>query len=104
MDLISQLEYPVPLLFGELVTVASPTLAGFVDVWGPRQGLLSLIHLLGLLLEVRIRWAGAGLFCLAPVQVSIVQTGGFILLYTHPDLSLLGALFLENQNKEIMIH
>lgn len=36
---------------------------------------------------------GNGLFCLTPVQVSVVQAGGFIWPHTHPDLSLLGALF-----------
>lgn len=58
---------------------------------GHKGSLLSLAHPLGLLLEVRIRWVGTGLFPLAPMQVSIVQTGGFILC-THLDLSLLGAL------------
>lgn len=58
---------------------------------GHKGSLLSLAHPLGLLLEVRIRWVGTGLFPLAPMQVSIVQMGGFILC-THLDLSLLGAL------------
>lgn len=58
---------------------------------GHKGSLLSLAHSLVLLLEVRIRWVGTGLFPLALVQVSIVQTGGFILC-THLDLSLLGAL------------
>lgn len=44
---------------------------------------------------------GSGLFCLTPAQVCIVQVGGFILLYTHPDLSLLGALFLETKIKRL---
>lgn len=77
LHVISQQEYQV-LLSVELAIVASPTLAG--------------IHPLWLLLEVRIRRTGASLFCLASEQVSIVQTGGFILLHTHPDLFLLGAL------------
>lgn len=91
LHVISQQEYQV-LLSVELAIVASPTLAGFVDIQGTRQALLSHIHPLWLLLEVRIRRTGASLFCLASEQVSIVQTGGFILLHTHPDLFLLGAL------------
>lgn len=65
---------------------------------GHKGSRLSLAHPLTLLLEVRIKWVGTGLFPLALVQVSIVQTGGFILC-THLDLSLLGALLWKRENK-----
>lgn len=76
---------PVPCI-AELVLQARSSLVRFVELWG-----LSVAHPLGLLLQVRTRWVGTGLFPLVPVQVSIVQTGGFILCI-HLDLSLLGAL------------
>lgn len=82
---VSKLVCPVPCA-AELVLQAHSSLVRFMELWG-----LSVAHPLGLLLQVRTMWVGTGLFPLAPVQVSIVQTGGFILC-THLDLSLLGAL------------
>lgn len=94
LKLISQPCHLVPLS-----QPVSPILAGSVNLWGTKQGLFSLVHPCWLFPEASIRWAEP-IFCLAAVQVSIVQTGGFILFYTHSDLSWLGALFLENQNRD----
>jgi hypothetical protein len=75
-------------------------LAKFVDLWSIRK----ICYLLPIFFGFCLKWESGGraasLFCLAPVQVSIVQTGGFILC-THPGLSLLGALFQKIKIKRL---
>lgn len=101
-DLISKLQCQVSV-FAKLAFPASPTLAGSADLWGARWGLLYLVHLPWLLLEVRIRWAGAVSFVWLLCRCVLFKWEVSHLVHT-PRSFLAGSAFFENPNKEIMIH